>query len=710
MDLDRYHMADRHHAASGRYDPLKQPATLHDLVERRKRSSWPARDEDATLAVTSPTTSPYHTEECTAVPLRPQRAALESVRAALLAGTGALQARHEKLARKVELMHAALSRGDLDAAKVAAGIAAACDVSRVSEVHRRLNSRRVQTVSLEAELRQCTDRLRFSTSVFERQQRELAMLRDDSAQRLRNSEDQVQSTVNLREDLYEAEQENAELSRKAKTEQLRAMMLHQAFEQEQERVGQSLEKAEAFLNDLVSAAEGNRQFEAREQAQARRCVAKLNELHHTMFQDETQAEARLGELRRELAVAKDALASSRDQRLTARDEAAAAQNAATFAQLEAEKHELVEQLAEHRRRGLGASLSSRRTEVKMLAASRELQVLQRRAAKVADDLCSVSEVLGRDSSGTVTGRRTVSVSVTPSASGRVRTLEPRLRLEHETALAVQAAVLRLAAELGRLTDPQSRPESPSGGGAVQAIGQLADQERRGLMSKAAAEHCAGMMRKELERLRAELSVKTRSRSKETGSVAGPHVSLELSGDLAAAALQRQVGAACASEHEMHCRLQEELFRERLASESTRLLRDQLSTVRGFLAYSNGTANFGASAAEPERQLGDEIQRHLAEIQHADFSLRESEARLEALQWRQQKQDEALGSLSRPSGIALLQGMAAATNGVTTSKGGIYTDGDAHGSSGDLARLRMQLQGLRAELDGDPVAGRTVRGR
>ncbi|CAE7729372.1 unnamed protein product, partial [Symbiodinium sp. CCMP2456] len=65
----------------------------------------------------------------------------------------------------------------------------------------------------------------------------------------------------------------------AKTEQLRSIMLREAFEQEQNRVGLSLGQAEAYVHDQAMETEATRRVEAEEMQVSRQHVATLNQIH-----------------------------------------------------------------------------------------------------------------------------------------------------------------------------------------------------------------------------------------------------------------------------------------------------------------------------------------------------------------------------------------------------------------------------------------------
>lgn len=734
-----------------------------------------------------------------AAPMRPHRAALESTHAGLRASVGGLQTSYEQLAHKMELLRSALARSDQIEAKrpptaVAGGNGLGSGLGgKLAEVHRRLNMRRVHAVSLEAELSHCADRFTFSSSIFEKQQREMVALREDSAQQASSSELAAVNRDRLREELQAAQELSSELARRLKTEQLRSMMLREAFEQEQSRVGDSLGQAEAWLGDLVAATEGTRRMEVEEQALARECVAALNELHGVQVRDEVAADAKMAQLRCELDDVRSALAKAKHQPHAQQvdDASAAVRATATYAKIEAERYAVATQLGETRRKCLGAAAGARRQAADFAVVRRELVALQGRAAKVAQELCAAPTLLGHEEFSA--SRRSESLGLGGGGGGgeaaaalRLRTLRPRLHLEEETVAALQGAAERLSAEL-RIVQDQSVSGNGSVGGpsvansAAAAELAAADVERQGAISAAAAERCAGGFRRELEAVRAELSgaaagalpssspLLTPPNTASVGHSPSPPVEL-LGRDLAAAALQRRVGAAFASERETQCRLQEELFRERQVSDANDRLREQLHKVQGmdggrdsFLGLRTLSA-LGGEMALPRssasgRQLEVEVEVHMAEIHRAGRMLQQTEARLQALQREPdfgeagtpvhigqpvQFLDDSFEMQVSPSGsstagrlaslnmspsaaaavaaadLVAAPGVAAAQlqarlaahlGGVDFPGVGSPVSSAAIARSSDLAQLRRQLQGLRAELDSGSAThsgGRGVR--
>lgn len=162
-----------------------------------------------------------------------------------------------------------------------------------------------------------------------------------------------------REKLETAQQESAEWGRRAKTEQLRAVMLREAFEQEQVRINHSLNRAEGFVNELAAATESTR-----------------------------REEAKLCQLRRDLYAAKVELANAEQAAFVARPEdidALAARAAADYAKVESERHAEAAQLTETRWKLHTAASNARRRAADVCALQRDLQAAMREAAGLAGE-------------------------------------------------------------------------------------------------------------------------------------------------------------------------------------------------------------------------------------------------------------------------------------------------------------------------------------
>eukprot|EP00929_Paragymnodinium_shiwhaense_P059349 TRINITY_DN29725_c0_g1_i1.p1 TRINITY_DN29725_c0_g1~~TRINITY_DN29725_c0_g1_i1.p1 ORF type:complete len:841 (-),score=224.52 TRINITY_DN29725_c0_g1_i1:485-2884(-) len=286
-------------------------------------------------------------------PMRPTRASLESECSRLQARLGALQAVYERYVLKSESLRRALVDGyaDMCGNGTDAGRAGE-DAGSVVSLHRQLNSKRMAVVTLEAELQRYTDRLRYSMVVAERQKRDRGGLRDDTvlqAKKKQAAHSRLQEEATKLENM---EQELDELSRRCKTEELRAAMLREAFEQEQSRVGESLGRAEAFVSDLVAATEDTRKFEVEEQAMSRECIQALSHIRAERAEDEAVVEGRASTLRSELEE------SQRYLQLKSGSGAAAANAVGGQDRAEAQKHAAHNELLHMRERYEAAMLSA----------------------------------------------------------------------------------------------------------------------------------------------------------------------------------------------------------------------------------------------------------------------------------------------------------------------------------------------------------------
>jgi len=556
-----------------------------------------------------------------------------------------------------------------------------------AELHRGLNLKRVQAVSLEAELDRCLDRIRFSFGVKERQHREIARLREDCKVQAQRAQAARQQREDTREKLQQASQESAELTRKAQTEQLRAVMLREAFEQEQMRVGVSLGRAEAFVCDLVAATEGTRRVEVEEQSLARECVSALSELQSARARDELETEARVLQLKRELETLKAGAPL---------DDAAAVRATATYAKLESERHAATMELGEVRRRFHGAAAITRRRAADVSVFQRELDALKERSQKVASEL---STSLSRD----------VDPERKRLSHGRVAALKPRLRLEEAAEVALQTAEARVAGELAE-----------------------AGSHSRWTASSKLAQRCSESLTGELEQVRAELSDAQAARHPSTTEPEAPLVNLE------AAALQRKVGLALAAERAHHCRLQEELLQERLSRGANQALQSQMAVLAnsksrpvaaGGSSLASGAAPLSPPAPLREAQLELQMERQTGELQRCASALRHAQEALGAT-----PQDGRSPSSPQPTlgNGGLVQGGDSPSAAVAAAdllsapvvaaakfqarlaalRGEMATTPGAAGSAGedpasDLRQIQRHLQNLRQELshiDAGPKPG------
>ncbi|CAJ1362168.1 unnamed protein product [Effrenium voratum] len=349
-------------------------------------------------------------------PLRSTRAAQESTLASLRATVLSSQAAYEKL----------LAQAD------------SCTSGPVHDLKGRLES-------LKAKAALDQGKLQDHAGVIQQQEIEIAALRDDLALHTQRVEAASQRLRETQDKLEEAQQENAELSRQAKTEQLRSTMLREAFEQEQTRVGLSLGHAEAQVSDLAAATEGTRRIEVEEQAVARECVTALNEIHAAQAREELATEARLTQLLHELGLAKAAAAETK----TAGDD---------------------QVVAEFRRRSQEHAAVVRRRVQDAQTFRRKLQEVQQQAADVSHRLAQKEGMGGR--------------SALANAN-----LSTRLRLEEAEEATLQVAEARLQGELA---------DARAGSFAVEDFDSYEDLLENG-------KRHASALAEELEVLRSELS-------------------------------------------------------------------------------------------------------------------------------------------------------------------------------------------------------------
>lgn len=199
-----------------------------------------------------------------------------------------------------------------------------------------------------------------------RQHGQLALFRKDLLVQEERASLARQQRDELSESLASGNQQCSDLARKYKTEQLRASMLQEAFEQEQSRVGLSLGRAESLVCDLVAATEGTRRVEVEEQAMQRQCASAISELEASSAEAGEEAELHIQRLRREL---EDASQAPSD-----------------LALVETQRHAAVVELAEARRRTRGAAATARRRAADAAAQRAAVEALEQRAAKTAEDL------------------------------------------------------------------------------------------------------------------------------------------------------------------------------------------------------------------------------------------------------------------------------------------------------------------------------------
>jgi len=539
----------------------------------------------------------------------------------------------------------------------------------LAEVHRGLNMRRVRAVSLESELDRYLERIRFSSNLHEKQQREIASLKEDCSVQIQRAQAALRRKNETQERLQRGHQECTELSRKAKTEQLRATMLREAFEQEQTRVGVSLGRAEAFVSDLVAATEGTRRVEVEEQSLARECISALNEIHMAQARDELAAEAKVTQLRRELEAAKDALVGTQQAANGKTEDNTLAANAtAKYAKVESECHSVTMELGELQRRCQGVAAIIRRRAADVNVFQRELEELRAKSDKVAKDLLVT---LGKEDS--VERQRLL--------CGRLAMLQPRLRLEEAAEAALEAAENRLTSEL---MDAQGCMET-----------NVSKTCRSCTTSSDMAKQCARTFLAELEQARTELSATSMPRSESNLRFQAP---LPGAGpDLEAAGLQRRLGAALAAERANYCRLQEQQLWQRLTYEV-----GMASSVEGSTA-----------ARAVASRLEVKALQHAESLQRCSVVLKQTEEKLEALLLQQATTSSTSAHVEVDAAeealetrIATLYSELSSLHTSADSKDGLarqpwtsgHHDQTCDSDSGELAHLQQQLKVLHDELD------------
>jgi hypothetical protein len=365
-----------------------------------------------------------------------------------------------------------------------------------------IQSHRAQAVALEAELDRYRDKIRAHMSVSERQRREMSILRVDSSIQGQRSSAAHKECVEARERLQKGRQECAELHRKAKTEQLRVVMLRDAFEQEQTRVGVSLGRAESFVSDLVAATEGTRRVEVEEQSLARECASALSEIHAAEVQDELAAESEVRRLKRDLLAAEASLARNDGLEGMAIGSGLSASSTMTYAAVQSEYYAAAAQLSEAQKRCDNASV-----------------VALRYLAKEADVRM------------TVEGLRDMLSSFTREVQQR-QEVSPRSELEEAAEVTFRQAEAKIA--------------------GLVALAQRSQSERQHSPGVDCARECANKFGNELDKVRAQL-MEQQTFPKGSSGFSDPDWRL----DLEAAGLQRRLGKVLAAEREMYCQVLEE---------------------------------------------------------------------------------------------------------------------------------------------------------
>lgn len=355
-------------------------------------------------------------------------------------------------------------------------------------------------------------KLQDQASLIQQQAGDVNALQDNAALQLARCEAVQQRLEEAEEKLEEAQQENAELLRQHKTEELRATMLREAFEQEQNRVGVSLGQAESYVKDLVTATEGTRQVEMKEQAVARECMQELNEIHAAQTREDLGAEAKLNQLIRELELAKS-------------DYAASTSVTASTTALDSAKQS---ETAEYRRSWAECSAVCRRRMADAQVCRRKWQEIQQRAEMVNRDLAQHEHGPYRPRDG---------------APSEVSVLT-RLRLEEAEEAQQKAEEARLESELMEAEKGSFKQDASKN---YQALLEGGHRQLKDLQL-------------ELEQLRLQLSAAPPVPAMPGRAPSTP------ADNLMAAGLQRRVGVSLAAGRQSQCLLQEEQLKRQLAEQ------------------------------------------------------------------------------------------------------------------------------------------------
>jgi len=452
--------------------------------------------------------------------MRPTRAGLESENAGLSASVGAARALEDLLAKKVRGMREALRSGDFSY-----GIGEASNDGSFSSSHLGLQAYRVQAVSLEAELDIYRDKVRAHISVSERQRKEMTTLRRDCAAQAQRAATARQEREEARERLKKSQQEHAELSRKAKTEQIRVEMLRDAFEQEQTRVGESLGRAEMFVSDLVAATEGTRRVEVEEQSRARECVSTLTEIHAAEARDELLAEADCRNLKRELNISEAALSEAKAREKAqggssdAHGDVDAVTATAAYASVQSERYAAANKFSDAKRKCHEAALIAKRCLAQEDLLRRDTEALRQQSGAISMEVKAAEK--GK-------GTRAMRMQFEETAEAALRKYEARI-----------AGIVAMAEKEGfELRPGARRPLSP--------VGESARQ-------------CLSSFGAELELVRSELQ-QTRAVSVGPRASSQPPQAADWQLDLEAAGMQRKLGKVLAAEREKYCQLVEARLR------------------------------------------------------------------------------------------------------------------------------------------------------
>eukprot|EP00439_Symbiodinium_sp_Y106_P049750 s2399_g6.t1 len=435
---------------------------------------------------------------------------------------------------------------------------------------------------------------------------------------------EAQRRLENQEKLEELDQRVEDLTRQAKTEQLRSIMLRdtgaarlrrsgyssfssmfqsspkEAFEQEQNRVGLSLGQAEAFVHDQAMETEVTRRVEAEEMQVSRHHVATLNQIHAAKDREELAAEAKIAQLRRELEAVKLGGSEARPNLLS---------NGNNFAGNEDDHQAALVQLTEVRRRNQASAAQVRRSATDVQMFQRQIRELQQREAAVNQDLAQ-QKVPGKRSTSKASNV-SARIHLEEAAESALRVVEARLQSEladaqvcspsregHQQFSNRETQLLAHAQNaVDELTeDPQSSfgcenrlsPEDPN-------LGPSYKRESKFSIPTLHSKPVPNRNGQELGRARGELTA---------AAAPGPRSGDAAPGDdLVAAGLQRRTGMILAAKGETDFYLKEELLRQQFVKDAgcwDIKLPEELDRMRDELTRPASAAPVRTVPAMPER--------------------------------------------------------------------------------------------------------------
>jgi len=458
------------------------------------------------------TAGPRHPSELFA-PMQSTRAAQESTVAALRASLLGWQSAHERLRNRAATLKEAIATNRFDC--LAQGPDQLVYVAS-------------EAAKIQDELDKLVVKQRSAVDFIQQNKVEITWLREAVEFQGSRHRAEAQRRLENQEKLEELDQRVEDLTRQAKTEQLRSIMLREAFEQEQNRVGLSLGQAEAFVHDQAMETEVTRRVEAEEMQVSRQHVTTLNQIHAAKDREELAAEAKIAQLRRELEAVKLGGSEARPNLLS---------NGNNFAGNEDDRQAALVQLTEVRRRNQASAAQVRRSATDVQMFQRQIRELQQREAAVNQDLAQQK----------VPGKRSTSKASNVSA---------RIHLEEAAESALRVVEARLQSELA-----DAQVCSPSREGHQ----QFSNRETQLL---AHAQNAVDELTEELGRARGELTA---------AAAPGPRSGDAAPGDdLVAAGLQRRTGMILAAKGETDFYLKEELLRQQFVKEELDRMRDELT--------------------------------------------------------------------------------------------------------------------------------------